>query len=119
MNEPADNFEHRARAALESSIADLDEATRRRLRLARQNALLPRREISFGFQRMALAASLLLAVLWWVGPELQHTVVPTQNAETAMQLDGESFEVILAEDDPEFFVWLELAELGEDERDAG
>lgn len=109
MKSPQD-WTGQARALLETSAHDLDAATVSRLNQARQRALneaAPRARLWVWPRRLAVAASLLLAVamLWPDGPgSIAPTAAPTLSPEDAELLaDGE----LEMTDELEFYAWLD------------
>lgn len=105
---PGTDWTDQARDLLETSARDLDAATLSRLNRARQHALAaaaPRAAWRWP-RRLAVAASLLLAVaVWWPSSmPPSSTASATLSAEDAELLaDGE----LEMTDDLEFYAWLD------------
>lgn len=99
------DWTEQARALLDASAQQLDGATLSRLNRARQRALdaaAPRAARHWP-RRLAIAASLLLAVaIWW--PDSTPPAVATLSPEDAELLVEGEFEMT---DDLEFYAWLD------------
>lgn len=107
-------FEARARAAFDESVAGLDAATRSRLTQARHRALAIR-PARPSWQSLGLpvgaAAAAVLAVAMWAGREVGPGPVPAPQSVAAQ---GELFDLLAAGEDldllgedPEFYAWAE------------
>ena len=109
MKQPQD-WTEQARTLLEASAQELDAATLSRLNQARQRALgqaAPRSRLWLWPRRLAVAASLLLAVamLWPDGPgSVVPTAAPTLSPEDAELLAEGELEMT---DELEFYAWLD------------
>ena len=130
MNREDQEFEQRARTALESSVTALDADTRRRLAAGRARALEQKsffaRWLTVGnwIPATAFAAIAVLAVTLFVAN--RHADAPTQVAQVA-QADSEfALELLLSEDDsadtvadPDFFIVMEAMMDEEDKQHEG
>jgi hypothetical protein len=103
-------FEARARAAFDESVAALDAATRSRLTQARHRALAARGARpawqAFGVPAGAAAAAVLAAAMW-MGRE-----APAPAPALSASAQGEMFDLLsvgddleLLQEDPEFYAW--------------
>jgi anti-sigma-K factor RskA len=127
MNREDQEFEQRARMALDSSVTTLDADTRRRLAAGRARALEQKsffaRWMSVGnwVPATAFAAVAVLAVTLFIAN--RHADAPAQVA----QADSEfALELLLSEDDsadtvsdPDFFIVMEAMMDEEDKQHAG
>jgi anti-sigma-K factor RskA len=127
MNREDQEFEQRARSALDSSVTALDADTRRRLAAGRARALEQKsffaRWLPSGswIPATALAALAVVAVTLFVAN--RHPDTPAQMA----QADSEfALELLLSEDDgadtvsdPDFFIVMEAMMDEEDKQHAG
>lgn len=103
---PGPDWTEQARALLDASTQRLDASTLSRLNRARQRALdaaaAPRTALHWP-RRLAIAASLLLAVaIWWPGST--PPAVATLSPEDAELLAEGEFEMT---DELEFYAWLD------------
>lgn len=117
------DFERRARELFDASVAGLDAHARARLNRSRQHAL----DIATGERRIfsvwrtglaggAVAATVLVAALLWRGPD--QAVAPVPDAKVgaaatpspALELiaaNEEELQLAAAEEDLEFYAWVE------------
>lgn len=127
MNQHDQEFEQRARQALDASVTALDGETRRRLAASRATALeqKPRfaRWLPFGnwMPATALAACAVLAVVLFIAQQKPDAPVQMAQTDTDVALemllgDEDSLD---AEADPDFYIVMEAMMDEEDEQHAG
>lgn len=105
-------FEARARAAFDESVAALDGATRSRLTQARHRALAARaprpRWQAFGLPATAAAAALLVVAMWPGREPAMPPPVVAQGEVFDVLAVGEEFDLL--GEDPEFYAWVATLE---------
>lgn len=114
MNEQYTEFEHKARAAFDASVENLDAETRSRLNRARQLALADsapaarapawRSWAPVG----AVAAAVVAAVLWRVPGSIDSPQVQANGTAPieVVELAAEGDDLELMSEDPEFYIWV-------------
>lgn len=127
MNREDQEFEQRARTALDSGVTALDADTRRRLAAGRAKALEQKpgfvHWLSFGnwIPATALAACAVLAVVLFISQ--QKPDAPVQVAQTdqdfALELLLSNDDSQDAEADPDFYIVMEAMMDEEDDKNAG
>ncbi|HEX9207406.1 MAG TPA: hypothetical protein VF851_04160 [Steroidobacteraceae bacterium] len=117
-------FERRVRELFDASVARVDAPARSRLNRSRQRAL----DIAAGERRLfrvwrtgfaagAVAATVLVAVLLWRGPD--EAAAPAPGAQVAAETSSPALELVsandedlrlaAAEEDLDFYAWVEAA----------
>jgi len=105
MSRP-DPINDTARALFERASERLDQGAAFRLRRARLEALQPRRRSLPGFVPAGAfaAAVLALGLAWWM--PTRDGLAPAPPAITGEPAVATEFDILLAEEDPELYIWL-------------
>lgn len=121
MRHDDQEFEQRARSALDDSVNDMDAATRSRLAAMRTRAceqppsLLRWLSTGHWLPASALAASLIIAVVIAIrpapAPSPEQSFVAEADITLELLLDEEAQE---SDSDPDFYVWLDVVLAEED-----